>query len=172
MSSAHESKATRKDAAAASCRSRGRIWRHGSSTDIFRDSAPFASRKEKKSEFPDASSLLLLEAYARDHGTKGIVASKDSGWSDFAANSEYLYCVKSIDELIALFEASGEHAKTVKDRVVAAINDEDSAVRAALYDELQHHVSEASWEVDDAYSVVWSHALKLKHMRGKSPAID
>lgn len=109
--------------------------------------SPFTGHKEKKSQFTHAASLLLLEAYARDHNTKGVVASMDSGWRDFAADSEFLYCVASIDELIALFKAAGEHTRMLRNRLVTAIGDERSNARAALFDGLKEHVSKASWNV-------------------------
>ncbi|ABE31151.1 hypothetical protein DR64_3971 [Paraburkholderia xenovorans LB400] len=115
---------------------------------------PFGARKDKKAEFPDAMSLLLLEDYARDHGTRGVVASRDEGWSEFAGKSEYLYCVKSLDALIALFEATGEHAKTLADRIASAVEDENSFVRAALLDGFRTHIHESSWNVENVYSGV------------------
>ncbi|PVX83195.1 PIN domain-containing protein [Paraburkholderia unamae] len=115
---------------------------------------PFGARKDKKAEFPDATSLLLLEDYARDHGTRGVVASRDEGWSEFAGKSEYLYCVKSLDALIALFEATGEHAKTLADRIASAVEDENSFVRAALLDGFRTHIHESSWNVENVYSGV------------------
>lgn len=115
---------------------------------------PFGTRKDKKAEFPDATSLMLLEDYARDHETKGVVASRDEGWSEFAEKSEYLYRVKSLDELIALFEATGEHAKTIADRITSAVEDESSFVRAALLDAFKTHIQESSWSVENVYSGV------------------
>jgi hypothetical protein len=118
----------------------------------FSESAPFAERKDKKCEFPDAVCLLLLEDLARDQGKTCILASDDGGWSDFAENSKHLYCVKTLDELIELFRASGEHAAAVTARVTAAIEDVQSAVRAALRDGLDQHVRGSTWNVDDIYS--------------------
>lgn len=117
---------------------------------------PFGTRKDKKAEFPDATSLMLLEDYARDHEAKGVVASRDEGWGEFAEKSEYLYRVKSLDELIALFEATGEHAKTIADRITSAVEDESSFVRAALLDGFRTHIHESSWSVENVYSGVVS----------------
>ncbi|VVE80245.1 PIN domain-containing protein [Pandoraea sputorum] len=120
----------------------------------FSVKAPFESSKEKKSEFPDAASLLLLEQYAEDQNTKGVVASGDGGWSDFAKQSEFLYCVRSLDELLALFTATDELASTVKAQVTAAIEDENSSLREELHDHLHDHVDGATWDVGDLYSGV------------------
>lgn len=73
----------------------------------FQDCAPFAKRKDKKSEFPDAASLLLLEQYANEHDTLGIVASADNGWAAYTEQSDRLYSVKTVEELATLFAATG-----------------------------------------------------------------
>ncbi|PRY09099.1 PIN domain-containing protein [Paraburkholderia sp. BL25I1N1] len=118
----------------------------------FSESPPFAERKEKKAEFPDAVCLMLLEDHARECGAMGILASDDGGWSDFAENSDHLYCVKTLDDLIALFRASGELAAAVTARVTAAIADVQSAVREALRDGLEQHVRASEWSVEDISS--------------------
>ena len=84
----------------------------------------------------------------------GIVASGDEGWNAFAADSGYLYCVKSIDELTELFEATGVHADAIKNRMLAVIQDPESALRAQLTDALNEHVVHAVWRADDVYSGV------------------
>jgi len=125
------------------------------SADLFKlyfaQGAPFGKRKDKKSEFPDATSLLLLEAYAKANNTKGIVASMDAGWEAFAADSEHLYCVDGIDKLAALFKATDEHATAIKTKIAAAINDADSALRQRLDDALERHVENSSWDASDIY---------------------
>lgn len=118
----------------------------------FGGSAPFAKRKEKKSEFPDAGSLLVLESFAEVEGTMGILASGDEGWSAFADTSDYLYCVKSIEELAALFAATDEHAKAVEGKVMTAVQTDDSPVKDAVHDALVDHVSNSFWSTDDVTS--------------------
>ncbi|MDM8358833.1 PIN domain-containing protein [Pandoraea communis] len=123
-------------------------------TRYFSMKAPFESSKEKKSEFPDATSLLMLENYAKGQDTKGVMASKDGGWSDFAKQSEFLYCVKSLDELLTLFEATGALATSVKARVTAAIQDEHSPLREQLHARLRDHVEGATFYLGEIYSGV------------------
>jgi hypothetical protein len=74
----------------------GGVLRHEGSTlahDMFAryflQHPPF--EQKKKSEFPDAASLLLLEEFAVKNNTQGILISKDGGWSKFAKQSERLY---------------------------------------------------------------------------------
>ncbi|MBY8949653.1 MULTISPECIES: PIN domain-containing protein [Pseudomonas] len=118
----------------------------------FAGEAPFAKRKDKKSEFPDAASLLLLEGHAEEKRTMGIVASGDEGWSTFADESDYLYCVRSIEELAALFAATDEHAQAVEQKVIDAVKTDGSPVKDAVNDALVEHVVNASWSADNVVS--------------------
>lgn len=106
---------------------------------------PFDKRKEKKAEFPDAASVLLLEDFARNHHTIGLIASRDGGWSKFADTSEYLYCVRSIEDLAALFAATDAHAKAIEAKVIESVQNEQSSLRDSLNDALYDHVSDSSW---------------------------
>jgi hypothetical protein len=118
----------------------------------FATQPPFGLKAEKKSEFPDAAALLLLEQRAEDLKTKAIVASKDAGWKGFAEKSERLYCVTSLDDLAALFTDTGAHANAVKDKITAAVNDEDSALRTQLTEALKVHIADADWDTNELYS--------------------
>lgn len=121
-------------------------------TKYFAGEPPFGLRADKKSEFPDAAALLLLEQRAQDLDTKAIVASKDAGWKGFAEQSEHLYCVGSIEELTAVFTATDAHAQAVKARITATVNEEDSALRTQVTDALKEHISDADWDTEALYS--------------------
>jgi len=116
----------------------------------FEQLPPFEVKK--KSEFPDAASLLALEGYARDRGTQGIVVSKDAGWEAFATESDYLYHVSSLDELAALFESKGEKADKVKEKLFRELSNPASELAHQLEAALENHVVLAFWNVDDIYS--------------------
>lgn len=118
----------------------------------FESCPPFAERKAKKAEFPDATSLLILEDFAKDNSTMGLLASADEGWSRFADDSDYLYCVRSIEELATLFAATDAYAKEIEKRVLEAVQDEKSPLRDQLHDELVDHVSYSVWSADDVTS--------------------
>jgi hypothetical protein len=122
----------------------------------FSGGPPFALRADKKSEFPDATTLILLEAYAKENNTKGIFASGDGGCASFAAQSEHLYCVKSIEDLATLFASTGEHAQATKLRVIDAISDKKSSLHTELRTAIHEHIVNAFWSVDDIYSGVVS----------------
>lgn len=118
----------------------------------FSVAPPFEDNAKKKSEFPDAMSLWLLDQYARNNGTKGIVASRDKGWLEFASHSEYLYHVGSIEELAELFVATGEHAAAIKTSITAQINDTNSRIRSSIKDALESHVDGSYWDASELYS--------------------
>jgi hypothetical protein len=118
----------------------------------FAGEPPFGLKADKKSEFPDAAALLLLEEHATERATKGILASRDAGWKAFADQSPCLYCVTSLDDLAALFAATDAHAQAVRDKIAAAVGDETSALRTQLTDSLKEHVSNADWDASELYS--------------------
>jgi hypothetical protein len=118
----------------------------------FSRKPPFGERKDKKAEFPDAMSLILLERFARAKGTLGIVASNDEGWTLFAADSPSLYCVRSIDELAKLFADTGEHGERISACILAAVEDDNSALRDTVAGALAGHFDNAEWTIDDIYS--------------------
>lgn len=110
---------------------------------------PFEVIKDKKSEFPDAAALLVLEQYAKDGDTNGVLISKDKGWHSFANNSDHLFCVKTLEEFTGLFEAMSEHAKLLLPKIRANLEDHNSNCYALVEDAVQEHVSEAEWSVDE-----------------------
>lgn len=116
----------------------------------FEQAPPFEAKK--KSEFPDAASLLVLQQYAEHHDTQGILISRDSGWAKFAKQSDRLYCVNSLDELVALFESKGAQVDQVKEKLVQELSDPASDLSDQLEDALENHVAGAFWHVDDVYS--------------------
>lgn len=118
----------------------------------FAGAPPFGLKADKKSEFPDAAALLLLEKHAMDQKTKGILASRDAGWQAFADQSSLLYCVASLDDLASLFAATDAYAQAVRNRIATTVGDETSALRAQLTESLKEHVSNADWDASELYS--------------------
>jgi hypothetical protein len=83
----------------------------------FAQAAPFGGGRDKKHEFPDAASLILLEAHARTAGIKLIAVSADAGWQQFARTSEDVYCVPSLAELTGMFVATSANMRRFAGRV-------------------------------------------------------
>lgn len=128
----------------------GHTLAHDLFVRYFEQLAPFEAKK--KSEFPDAACLLTLENYAKNHGAQGIVVSKDGGWAAFAKESDHLYHVSSLDELVALFESKGEKADKVKEKLIRELSDPASELSHQLEAALENHVAGAFWNVNDIYS--------------------
>lgn len=118
----------------------------------FAVEAPFELKTAKKSEFPDAAALLILEAHAIDNDAVGIVVSGDGGWQAFADQSDHLYCVSSLDQLTALFTATGEVATNIHAAIRAAIEDRWSSLRSELSDALKDHIDNAAWDIGEIFS--------------------
>lgn len=118
----------------------------------FATEAPFETKTVKKSEFPDAAALLVLEGYAEANDTLGIVVSSDGGWQAFASQSDYLYCVKTLEELTTLFTATDEVASQIQAAIREALEDVNSPLRSQLSDALTDHVGNATWSVGQIYS--------------------
>lgn len=128
----------------------GSTLAHGMFVRYFEQLPPFEAKK--KSEFPDAASLLALEGYAASQGTLGIVVALDGGWANFANESKYLYRVSSVDELVALFESKGEKADRVKEKLRQEMLDPTSNLSHEIDSFLGRHVNDAFWDVSDVYS--------------------
>lgn len=63
-----------------------------------------------------------------------------------------MYAVKSIDELAELFAATSEHANALKAKILAAVNDVGSPLRAQLTEALRRHIAEADWDANELYA--------------------
>ncbi len=135
----------------------GSTLAHDMFARYFLQHPPF--EQKKKSEFPDAASLLLLEEFAVKNNTQGILISKDGGWSKFAKQSERLYCVNSLEEFAGLFESKSEKADRVKAKVKHALLDPTSHLSLQLDSALDNHVSGAFWNADEIYS---GYALRVE----------
>ena len=78
---------------------------------------PFGLAEKRKYEFPDAFSLIRLEAFAVDHGKLLMCVSEDKGWMEFAAQSDHLVCVDKLENALTLFNAADQHlADAIVDR--------------------------------------------------------
>jgi PIN domain len=80
----------------------------------FSNCPPFGAGKDKKYEFPDAASLLMLERHAVEKGVKAVVVSKDAGWRAFAEGSANIYCVSSIAALTEMFVSHTPEANQIR----------------------------------------------------------
>ena len=100
----------------------------------FGKRAPFSSRG-KKDEFPDAISLLALEAWAKEENKKILAVSNDGDWRAFAQQSEWIDCIQDL--------ASG------MSRVVAAAESAEAMGRTLLMKIIGGNATELKQIIDD-----------------------
>ncbi len=68
----------------------------------FEGKAPFSLAEKKKYEFPDAIALISMENWARKNKKKMLVISEDLDWKRFCDESEYMKCVRELDEALTI----------------------------------------------------------------------
>ena len=117
----------------------------------FSEHPPFARSGDKKSEFPDAAALFSIEFAARRDKCQIILVSSDKGWHDFAAVSECLFCVDSIEALASLFESTSPVAVELRARIVGVIESENENFLASIRRNLDATLDQVFWYTD-AYS--------------------
>lgn len=89
----------------------------------FGKKPPFSS-KGKKDEFPDAISLIALEAWAKESGKKVLVVSGDGDWKTFAEQSICIDCVENLGDAIATIVQAAQSSVTEAQAVLSAIRTE------------------------------------------------
>lgn len=83
----------------------------------FQGHPPFGGGKDKKHEFPDAASLLMLDYLAAERLVQVVAVSKDVAWKAYAEQSAHIYCVSSLQELTAMFLSKTSEAKGIQRRL-------------------------------------------------------
>jgi PIN domain len=117
--------------------------------DAYFGNQPPFSNKGKKSEFPDAISLLAIEHWAKSENKKVLAVSKDGDWKTFAKKSEWIDCV---DDLAAAMNAllEGVEAIELEGRkiVQGMIDDDTPEIRADLVKFLELATTDESPHVE------------------------
>lgn len=129
----------------------GNLQAHELFERYFAGTAPFGRSKERKSEFPDAAALLMLEATAKRQRTAIIAVSADKAWGEFANASKHLYCVQTLDDLTRLFVSDAPAARAIEARLRALLADASSPLVAELKRRLDMCIGDFGWTAD-AYS--------------------
>lgn len=121
----------------------------------FNTQPPFESTADKKSEFPDAITLLSLQAWAKKKGTAVLFVTKDKGCKGFCAESDYLYAIDDLSEALTLIQERDAHRASLCKTIQAKI---DSGAYPDLIDlvtdTIANHIWDIDWvtEADAAYS--------------------
>ncbi len=104
----------------------------------FDKAPPFHAENPKKSEFPDAISLLSLEGWAEDNETKIIVVSRDEDWIAFCRNSKKLHHVKDLVTALALFQSPDEAVRGMVEHLRGMLNDSTSQIFSKIESEIKN----------------------------------
>ena len=70
----------------------------------FEIQPPFGNTKEKRKEFPDAMTLMSLEAWAIENKKKILAVSTDHDWAAFAKTSTHIDVIEDLVEAISIFQ--------------------------------------------------------------------
>lgn len=79
----------------------------------FNAEPPFATSGKKKNEFPDAITLLSLEAWADKNDKRILAVSNDKDWAAYAEKSERIGIVKDLSDALAKLQQHAEEANEV-----------------------------------------------------------
>ncbi|MEQ1812599.1 MAG: PIN domain-containing protein [Terricaulis sp.] len=106
----------------------------------FASTPPFS--ESKKSEFPDAISLLSLERWASDQDRRVLAVSGDKDWFSYAASSSRIDVVKDLAEALSVLQEHADDAGAIIAQLLGAISDgsrEDlnNQLSEKLFDEIR-----------------------------------
>lgn len=96
----------------------------------FEKQAPFGEGK-KKSEFPDAVSLLALKEWCATKGEKIYVVSSDGDVKGFCEQEENLIYLANLDEFLELVEL---HESALNKRILQILKDHETDIEEAIKD--------------------------------------
>ncbi|WP_284943024.1 PIN domain-containing protein [Enterobacter sp. MEB024] len=69
----------------------------------FSSEAPFADTGKKKNEFPDAITLMAVQAWAEENGENVLAVARDDDWQRFCADAENLHYEPDLSKALAHF---------------------------------------------------------------------
>lgn len=113
----------------------------------FQGRPPFGNGKDKKHEFPDAASLLMLDMKARESDVYVVAVSKDEGWKAYAEHSDRLFCVSSLEELTALFLSDSPKAKAIRKRFGEFFSKPDAALKSMVRSTIEKGLLSLRWNI-------------------------
>ena len=119
----------------------------------FQGGPPFGGGKDKKHEFPDAASLLMLDLMASEKSVQVIAVSKDSGWKAYADKSAQIYCVSSLEELTSLFMSHTPEAKFIQQRLSDVFTSTNVELKRAIKSAIETGLLSLPWRINLPRSV-------------------
>lgn len=120
----------------------------------FANSAPFKDVGIKKNEFPDAISLLSLEAWADENDKKILAVSSDKDWGYFAKGR---YNIDVVDDLARAIEILNTQTNEALSCIISEIrqdlsNYSNSEIYKRIYSVIEQHLDAPDVYADAAYS--------------------
>lgn len=98
---------------------------------------PFEPKEKKKAEFPDAIALLELEAFGSATGKLVLAVSRDNGWKEFAATSDWIVVLDELPKAFGFFHAADSY---IVSRTVSFLQMPHSALAIELRSAVQRYV--------------------------------
>ncbi|MFM0239881.1 PIN domain-containing protein [Paraburkholderia phytofirmans] len=89
----------------------------------FDQKAPFESTKDKKSEFPDAITLLSLGSWATKQKTSVLFVTRDKGCISYCETAERLAAIDDLGAALTLVQERNEHTRKLTDTVAQRIQE-------------------------------------------------
>jgi hypothetical protein len=111
---------------------------------------------KKKAEFPDAISLLSLEAWAEANEKRILAVSGDKDWAAYAENSERIDVVSKLSDALAMLQEHAEEAGEFVQKLLADMQEgRREKMKAQFVSRLREGVSDYGYavyaEADSAY---------------------
>lgn len=113
----------------------------------FQGHPPFGGGKDKKHEFPDAASLLMLDYLAAEKHVQVVAVSKDVGWKAYAEQSAHIYCVSSLQELAAMFLSKTSEAKGIQRRLCDVFETPTAGFKRSIKEALEKGLISLPWRI-------------------------
>jgi hypothetical protein len=109
----------------------------------FDPSAPFETSKNKKNEFPDAIALITMEDWAKQNNKKLLAITKDQGWIEFAAESDWIYTEQDLAAGLEMLQDDAEIARSIVTNFLNRMENGEEP------DALERFESEIKYAVED-----------------------
>lgn len=138
----------------------------------FDQKAPFESTRDKKSEFPDAITLLSLGSWATKERTSILFVTKDKGCTSYCQTAGSLAAIDDLGAALTLVQERDDHTRKLTDLVAQRIGE-------GAYENFIAHLTERISEniqyfnlIPEATSAFYYDAeIEGEYVNGASPEV-
>lgn len=124
----------------------------------FNSTPPFSATGKKKSEFPDAITLLVLEEYASRNDIKILAVSADTDWKEYASKSKRICYTDDLAKGISEFQPQAELFEICKE-LSNFFSDADSPYLAELKTEISKKCTQQEFSYETYSEFTWEPQL-------------